>query len=591
MPAMIGILLAQFTLRRFQAFGAWRHFISRLTSWLEIFMITLRGFHFYLILSLLTVLGLSNGNAQQNSVVPRALTYAFQPEVTPAGAVLHVTLTFQGNAQGTEEIRLPSHWAGQTLRAMNNLRAVSTGTTITESESADNRIVRYQPNQSVILGYDLIKDWTGPLVSPMQFHPVIMPEYFEINGNNSLVSPKLDDQAQVKVNFDWQKLPKDWSLATSFGASDSSNERLQSYSGQWIHVDEALFAAGDFRIHRFQIGRRAAVLAIRSQWDFTDDQMVADLQKVIAMERGFWRDDNFPYFLVTLNSYDRETGSREGSGFTNAFWLYLSRKDLSSALLSLYAHEAFHAWNVRRMGIETGNRKDIDWFHEGFTEYYAQLLIYRAGWATLQAYLDNVNVDLRKFQSSNSDYVRGRMIALWLDAEIRKESKNKNSLDNVMRDVVAESDKPFTLDRILATIGRYISADAFRQLEQAVKHRGMLTAPGEAGLGACSLIRLSMDEIPTFDLGFDYDVSMTKRIVTGVREDGPAYKAGLRDGQPIAGHSVNQGNPNKTSKFYVGTDQGRQTIEYYPRGKGLSAPQYHLDQAAYAANPDLCRKP
>ena len=477
---------------------------------------TFPQFLVYLIFASLSVSGDSPKIIKQTSstIPPRILSYAFQPEVTPAGAVLHVTLTFQGNPQGTEEIRLPSQSAGQTFHAMNNLHALSTETTIADSESADNRMIHYRPNQQVVVAYDLVKDWTGPLISPMQFHPVVMPEYFEIFGANSLVSPKLDGQSPVKVNFDWQKLPKDWALATSFGTSKGPDDRLQSYSGAWIHVREALFAAGDFRIHHFQIGKRAAVLAVRSQWQFTDDQLIADLQKVIAMERVFWRDDNFPYFLVTLNAYDQDRGSWEGSGYTNAFWLYLSRKEQSSDHLALYTHEAFHAWNIRRMGVETGNRKDINWFHEGFTEYYAQLLVYRAGWTTLGSYLDSVNGDLRKFQDSNSNYVRGRIIALWLDGQIRKESNNKKSLDNVMYDIVAEADKPLTLDRILETMGRYISVDARRQLEQSVKQHGNLIAPDGAGLGSCSLVKLSMDEIPTFDLGFDYNASEAKETVT-----------------------------------------------------------------------------
>ncbi|HZS47209.1 MAG TPA: hypothetical protein VFC63_19200 [Blastocatellia bacterium] len=533
----------------------------------------------------------STSAARQNAVISRTLTYAFQPEVTSAGAVLHVTLAFQGNDLGTEEIKLPTQSAGQTFRALNNLRGLSTDTTVADSESPDNKTIHYKPNQPVVLGYDLVKDWTGPLVGPNQFHPVVMPEYLEIFGANSLVSPKLDSQSLVKVNFDWQNLPKDWSLATSFGTSNGADDRVQSYSGRWIQVSEALFAAGDFRIHKFQIGQRAAVLAIRSQWEFSDDQLISDLQKVIAMERAFWRDDNFPYFLIAVNAYDRDSGSVEGSGYTNAFWLYLSRKERSSDHLALYAHEAFHSWNVRRMGIETGKRKEIDWFHEGFTEYYAQLLVYRAGWATLASYLDGVNGDLSKFQDSNSDYVRGRIIGMWLDGEIRKESGNKKSLDNVMRDVVAEADKPLTLDRILETIGKYISADARRQLEQAVKQHGMLTFPNGAWLGECSMVKLSMDEMPIFDLGFDYDASMAKKIVIGVKDDGPAFKAGLRDGQRIAGRSINQGNTDKTAKIYIDTDQGRQTIEYYPRGKRIIVPQYHLDQAEYTANPNACKNP
>ena len=111
--------------------------------------------------------------------------------------------------------------------------------------------------------------------------------------------------SQVTVNFEFQKLPQAWSVATSFAASDNFVDRCQSYSGTWLHVLDALFAAGDFRIRRFRIGERPAVLAVRGQWMFSDEQAIADIQRTVSVVRDFWHDDNFPYFLVTLKPYDR----------------------------------------------------------------------------------------------------------------------------------------------------------------------------------------------------------------------------------------------------------------------------------------------
>ena len=40
----------------------------------------------------------------------RLLTYRFESEPSPTAAVLHIVLEFQGNAQGVEQLDLPSHW-------------------------------------------------------------------------------------------------------------------------------------------------------------------------------------------------------------------------------------------------------------------------------------------------------------------------------------------------------------------------------------------------------------------------------------------------------------------------------------------------
>jgi hypothetical protein len=76
----------------------------------------------------------------------------------------------------------------------------------------------------------------------MQFRAVLEPTYFEFTTQNALVHPKLNPTVAVSVHFDWQKLPADWTLETSFGAGD----RCQSYTGLWNRVNEALFAGGIF---------------------------------------------------------------------------------------------------------------------------------------------------------------------------------------------------------------------------------------------------------------------------------------------------------------------------------------------------------
>jgi predicted metalloprotease with PDZ domain len=542
----------------------------------------------YLILVLLPVTATSIAIAQRDSTPsakPRSLTYIFDPTVTTSNTILHVTLKFQGGSQGTEEIELPSYWNGQA----NHLRVLSADTTISDASAANIKIVRFPPESSVVITYDLIKDWDGPLVQPLQFHTVVMPQYIEINGDNALVHPKFEKLSPVIVSFDWQKLPKDWALATSFAVSTGPEDRLQSFTGAWRYVDNALFTAGDFRIHRFQIREKPAILAIRGQWTFTDEQAITDIQKVVGIVRDFWHDYNFPSFLITLKPFDREHGSSNGTAYTNAFWMYMSSKDPFSTQLTQLSHEAFHAWNVKRMGVSPANAGDIEWFHEGFTEYYAQLLVYRAGMMELPAYLENVNRDLRNYPDSNSPYIRGRILALWLDAQIRKDSNHKSSLDNVMFDMVREADKPLTLSRILETTNRYLSPDARHQLDQAIKQRANISAPDDAALGACSQFRVSVDEVPIFDPGFDLVASKAAGRITSVREDGPAFKAGLRNGQQINGSSVYNNQPDKIAKIGIVTEVGTQTIEYYPR-KTVKVPQYHVDQAAYASNPAGCRK-
>jgi predicted metalloprotease with PDZ domain len=517
----------------------------------------------------------------------RVLTYIFEPTFTAESNALHVTLKFQGNSEGTEEIEIPAHWAGETLHGMTNLRALSSETILADS-AEDRKTLRYPPNQQVILSYDLVKDWAGPFKHPLQFHAVIMPEYIEINGENAFIYPKMDRGTPVTINFDWQKIPAAWALATSFGTGSGPDDRCQSFSGALYSAQQALFAAGVFRIHHFQIGNRPAVLAIRGQWIFTDEQAISDIQKAVGIVRDFWHDDNFPYFLVTVKAYDQEHGSSDGSAFTNAFWMYMSRLDPLSVQLPTLVHETFHSWNPHRMGLIPQNgEKSIEWFREGLTTYYEYLLLYRAGMMPLPAYVENVNRDLRNYPASSSAYVRGRVIATWLDWQIRKNSINKNSLDDVMFDMVRGADQPLTNERILQTAGRYVAPAARAELQQAIEQHVRPQMIG-ATLGPC--VQLAIDDLPTFDLGLDLAASQAALKITGVIPDGPAYKAGLRDGQVLNGRvSVYNGHTDRPAIFTIQTDDGPKAVEYYPLGKTVLTPQFHLDEKVYAANESSCR--
>lgn len=261
---------------------------------------------------LLPLLGTCSLRAQCHFSVPtegRSVTYRFEPDIRSGSLVLHVTLEFRAGSSGTETLELPTHWAGETLHAMTNLSVVSKGASLAVGPESDARILHAPSHHRIAISYDLKKDWTGPLVNPMQFHPVLMPEYLEFTGSNALVRLKMDDGAREVANFDWSKLPASWTLATSFGAAEPSALRCQTYSGPWIDVEQGLYAAGDYRIHRFPIGGRPAVLAVRGAWKFSDNEAIEQIRKTVGIVREFWHQDDFPYFLVTLKPYDRDYGS------------------------------------------------------------------------------------------------------------------------------------------------------------------------------------------------------------------------------------------------------------------------------------------
>lgn len=69
-----------------------------------------------------------------------------------------------------------------------------------------------------------------------------------------------------------------------------------------------------------------------------------------------------------------------------------------SNLMGVYAHEYFHSWNVKRIrpkslepfNFEHANMSSELWFAEGFTQYYGELLLARAGFVTVDDYTKTI---------------------------------------------------------------------------------------------------------------------------------------------------------------------------------------------------------
>jgi predicted metalloprotease with PDZ domain len=202
-----------------------------------------------------------------------------------------------------------------------------------------------------------------------------------------------------------------------------------------------------------------------------------------------------PYFLVTLAPFGERSGDNDGSGFTNAFMLFLSHEDTMDAeRIRLMAHEMFHHWNPMSMGPRSADEV-AQWFAEGFTVYYAGVIPLRSGLTTYSEYLEYLNRSLRLYELSPLrsmkgaawksmshsagegyalSYERGAAIALRADAGIRARSRGKTSLDNIMFDLVhqCETENPTpdsTEEPVLAAFSPYLSPNQMEQLRSTAR--------------------------------------------------------------------------------------------------------------------------
>ncbi|HEX7156822.1 MAG TPA: PDZ domain-containing protein, partial [Burkholderiaceae bacterium] len=153
---------------------------------------------------------------------------------------------------------------------------------------------------------------------------------------------------------------------------------------------------------------------------------------------------------------------------------HLGMKDATEGyrrFLGLASHEYFHAWNVKRIkpaafvpyDLAQENYTRLLWVFEGFTSYYDDLALARAGLLSEAQYLDllarTVSTVIQRSgrlkqsvadssfdawikyyrQDENapnsvvSYYQKGSLVAAALDLTIRRETAGRRSLDDVMR--------------------------------------------------------------------------------------------------------------------------------------------------------------
>ena len=284
----------------------------------------------------------------------------------------------------------------------------------------------------------------------------------------------------------------DWQAATGLTPAKTNARGFGRYlADDYDELADCPFELGRFWSGSFEVRGVPHRLVVSGAGDFVDhEQLLRDTQRICETEIVFWHPDGtappFTNYLFLLHASQDGYGGLE---HRNSTALVCQRSDLPrqvaqsettgsarnkagdgyTTLLGLISHEYFHTWNVKRLRPREFKRYDYDrenytellWFFEGFTSYYDDLLLLRAGLIDEPTYLQllakTVNQVLqtpgRQVQSvaqasfdawvkyyrvqentpnaTVSYYTKGALVALCLDLTLRAEGHT--SLDDVMR--------------------------------------------------------------------------------------------------------------------------------------------------------------
>jgi len=354
-------------------------------------------------------------------------------------------------------------------------------------------------------------------------------------------------------------------------------------------VEMGAFWSGSFKAcgieHRFVVAGATPT--------FDGERLLRDSQKICETAIRFWHGKKHsatPHknYVFMLNAVADGYGGLE---HRNSTALICNRADLPrvddtkqndgyTTLLGLISHEYFHTWNVKRLrpaefaryNYTQENYTELLWFFEGFTSYYDDLLLRRAGLIDDAQYLKLLNKTINQVlqtpgrevhsvaqssfeawtkyyrQDANSPnltvsyYTKGALLALCLDLSLRQHGvKNHSvSLDDVMRALWArcctgQHDGPMTEADVLAVLkeltGRSWSSE-FKAwvhgtrdlpLEKLLAHHGVRVQHDTAQLAQRLGLRVAED----------HSVQI-KTVLNG----GVAHKAGFAPGDEWLGVEV-----------------------------------------------------
>ncbi len=293
-----------------------------------------------------------------------------------------------------------------------------------------------------------------------------------------------------------------WSVATGLTAEKTTRAGFGTYrAASYDELVDCPVEMGPFWSARFTacgVPHRLVVAGAAPSFD--GERLVADTRRICEAGIRFWHGAGKPpyaQYLFMLNVMDDGYGGLE---HRNSTALACSRRDLPrqgeartpegyTTLLGLISHEHFHTWNVKRLRPAELARYDYTqenytrllWFFEGFTSYYDDLLLRRAGLIDDATYLrllaKNINQVLqtpgRRVQSvadasfdawvkyyrqdentpnaTVSYYTKGALVGLCLDLALRREGRT--TLDDVMRALWDRCDAgPMSEDDLLAVL-------------------------------------------------------------------------------------------------------------------------------------------
>jgi predicted metalloprotease with PDZ domain len=505
---------------------------------------------------------------------PRALAQKqdrFRIDYTVAVASIdeqrfHVTADVQGISEPVLELSLPV-WTPGWYTIENYLKNVLR---LTISDARGNRLPFTMPRKQTwrvqTKGVDRIKiefDYLAHVLALNQAK--ISSDFAFFTGTEIFIGAANHRATPSKVSF---VAPPGWKIISALKQLDETTFSATDYDNLLDSPTEM----GNFDVTKFEVDGKPHYLVTNPLGVFSQEkaarftEMLTKVAKTDGAIFGGLPYEKYIYFYFFTRAESNAGGALEHN---NSFVAFAPAGQLATPefIVGTAAHEFFHLWNVKRIrplemwpyDYSRENESPLLWVSEGFTNYYGNLALYRAGLRTRKQFLNSVagaingveDSEARKYISpANSSastwvgydtpvafgisyYTQGQNLGALLDLSILHDTAGAARLDDVMRALFHdfyEKGKGFTTEDMIGIINRLTKGDYHDFYRKYVW--GVDVPPYDTILGYAGF-KMETGDQKSAHLGLALNNASEGLVVSGVAPGGPAANGGFQVGDII----------------------------------------------------------
>jgi len=307
------------------------------------------------------------------------------------------------------------------------------------------------------------------------------------------------------------------------------------------------------------------------------DQYFEKVKKVVLAEKEVFGElPTFDYGSYTFLACYIPNASGDGMEHRNSTILTSTRTLANGGMdgnIGTVSHEFFHSWNVERIrpkslepfNFEEANMSGELWFAEGFTSYYTNLILCRAGLITPEKYVEGLigtfnyvwNSPARQFfnpiemsyqapfvdaatsvdpvnreNTFISYYSYGSVLGLALDLSLRERGLNLDDFMKLIWNTYGKSENSYTIENLNKTLNTYVGEDFGNNFFNSFIYKSEM--PSYTELFKTVGVSVSQNkEAAYFGAAVSITDNLNGKIRSNTKIGSPAYIAGLDKGDII----------------------------------------------------------